>query len=552
MARLLTLKIESLAVIEEAELSLSEGLNVLTGETGAGKTVLAGALESLLGASTPKGVVRPGADAAYIEGVFALSSPLALPPELQEIVDENPGEVTLARRIAAEGRSRCLVNGRTVSLENLKLLAGQLIAFYGQHEGRKLVMEKAQVDMLDRSGDGEGLTLRESFQSLRAQAQACLVRLEALKEQGRAESREVDLARFELEELEALEPRIGEEAELSEELELLSGALEGREACLQASGRLEGEEGVDALISEAARALAGHAGAAQGLSERLDSARIEISDICSELNVLIASWEANPARQAEVEGRLSEYQRLCRKHGVAADQLIDVKSGLEAKVAETDRLPQMTEQAEQDFRAGLAACRQAAEQLTAWRAKQAPLLSASVTELLGELSMPEASFQVVLEPLAEGQVPASSGDERVVFKLQANPGLEAQPITEVASGGEVSRLMLALISEAGLGGGEVLILDEPDVGIGGHTAHGVAGRMQALAGRHQLLVISHLPQIAAKAATHFSLVKEVKDGSTLTSICRIEGREGIVDELCRMSGHDPGDSAARSAAESLM
>lgn len=553
MSKLLALKVQNLALIEEAELELSEELNVLTGETGAGKTMLAKALEALLGAKTTKGVVRPGADAAYIEATFSVPDSLGGGEEIEELLSDSDGEVVIARRIAAAGRSRCLVDGRTVSLETLRELSGRLIAFYGQHEGRKLMVEQAQVSMLDRSGDGKGTSLRQAYLLTRSQAISAERHVRELQEASQSAGRELELARFELQELNELSPQPGDEAQLMEELQSLSGAVEGQAACAQAHTMLEGESAASSQLLEASRILAGAGAKAAELQLRLEEAHTEVSDIAGELDLLGASWAADPHRQAEVESRLSDYSRLARKHFVTPDELPEVHRQLAETVSAADEGPQLLREAERAAEEALGRAQQAAAALSKWRKDQAPKLSKAVTGALQDLSMDGAKFEVELLPLdGEGTKGlGESGAEGVVFALQANPGLPQEPVSQVASGGEVSRLMLALVAEAGLEDQAVLVLDEPDTGIGGQTAHGVASRLEALSAQTQLLVISHLPQIAARADRHFRLVKSTDGKSTETVIDTLSEESEVIDELCRMSGHSPTDSDARAAAERL-
>ena len=553
MTKLERLRVENLALISLAELELDEGLNVLTGETGAGKTMLAKALEVLLGAKAPREVVRPGAEAAYIEAEFAVDGDLELSAEMEEIIADNPGQITLARRIAAEGRSRCMVNGRTVSLEALRLIAGRLVAFYGQHEGRKLMMERTQVELLDRSGDGRGSQLLLAYNNALRQARSDSRELTKLEHTQASDDREVELARFELQEIEELEPRQGEEAELITELSFLSGAEEGRQVCVRASAELGSEGGALEFVSRVGSDMRRHEESMGLLPERVESVRLELEDIVSEIDGLGARWAADPERQRQVEERLATYQRLSRKHITSADGLIDTAAELRQKVDKVDAAPQLIKQAQERCRVSLEAAEQSAAKLSRWRAEQAGKLSAAIVSLLRELAMEEAAFEIVLEPLpGQGLARLSeTGAERVVFYLQANPGIPAQPIDKVASGGEVSRLMLALVSEAGIGEQALLVLDEPDVGIGGNTAHGVGTRLSKLAESTQLLVISHLPQIAAKANRHFHLSKQ-SDGQTTHTTLRSLSEDERLDELCRMSGYSPDDTAAREAAQALL
>jgi DNA repair protein RecN (Recombination protein N) len=442
-------------------------------------------------------------------------------------------------------------------VELLRSTASRLINFYGQHEQRRLMIEKAQAQLLDSSADGKGEQLHAVFVQARAQAAAAARAVQVLRAQETAGERELDLARFELSELEDIDPQPGEEAQLMEELRRLEGADIGRSACTLGHTALAGDEhapGAVSLVSSAAVALEGlDTGATSELAERLNSARLELDDIAEELGRLGSDWEADPIRQAAVQSRLEAFHRMERKHRCDFDGLAGIMESLRASVHAADDRPQLIEAAEAKAVETLALAEQAAAKLTAWRTKRAPQLSKSVGAVLGELAMADARFDVRLLAF-EGEGLArlrDGGAERVVFYLQANPGLPEEELASVASGGEASRLMLALISQSSSRGGGLLVLDEPDAGLGGQTAHGVAARLLALAEHQQVLVISHLPQIAARAHCHFRLYKQVNGGATATAIEPLGSEQERLDELCRLAGHSPDDKAARKAIAAL-
>jgi DNA repair protein RecN (Recombination protein N) len=557
-AKLHSLRIQNLALIEQAQLDLHTGLNVLSGETGAGKTMLAKSLEVLLGARAPKSVVRPGADHAYIEALFDLPEDFTLATdddELAELLADSQGDqLSIARRIAAEGKSRCLINGRTVTLDALRAVANQLVAFYGQHEGRDLLLDKVQMQILDSFDDKKGKQLHLVYSADRLAALRAERNYQHLLQEQTQDSRQLDLARYELGELEEVTPQgEGEEDQLHGELQSLSGAVEGAAACSKAHSLLSTEDGAGAAIYQAQRELENIGGPVAEMSTRLESVLAEITDLENDLGRLSDSWEADPAKQAEIEGRLSLLNSLARKHGVAIDQLPEVKQRLQEQITKADQAPQTLQAAQQAAQQALEKANKSAISLSKWRKKQAPKLAERITGVLEELAMPGAKFDVQLVAYEGKGISAlqASGAESVQFLLQANPGLPAEPLHRVASGGEISRLMLALIAEARPDEQAILVLDEPDVGLGGHTAHGVAARLQDLAQRSQLVVISHLPQIAARADRILCIEKQVSKDQTVTQVRTLEGEEEILDELCRMAGHKADDPAAREAARSL-
>lgn len=551
------LLVENLVVIERAVLDLDPGLNVLTGETGAGKTVLAKAFDLLLGAKTPKGVVRPGADDAYIEGTFGLPRGWlaeCASADVQALVDDvHADEVVLARRISASGRSRCLIDGRVVNLDALRDLARPLISFFGQHEQRKLMVEQVQAELLDRSGDRKGAALADAYRTARRASLAADRALADLQERDAADSRARDLARFELDELRDVDPQPSEEREIEIELRRLEQAQEAQQVLGGAVHALTGDD-ADAcgLVSQAARLL-GSLDDPQvaALAERLQAAIIELSDIADDAAGLADGWEADPQRAAQMTARLERFADLQRKHRCDYDGLLARRIELEEQVAAADRAPADLQALQENADRCRADLSSAAEQLSKWRAKQAPKLSKSITAALGDLAFQGAAFRVRLDELGGDSPYGEQGAERVVFCLQANPGLPEEELARVASGGEASRVMVALISASGLADGGLLVLDEPDTGLGGHTAHGVAERLVALAERQQTFVISHLPQIAARASAHFVLDKRVDGQLTTTTIDRLEDEDEVVAELCRMTGLTADDHGAASAARKL-
>ena len=558
---LLELRIENLLLIESAELRPGAYLTAITGETGAGKTVLAHALDLLLGGKARSGIVRPGAREAYVEGVFELPEGLLDEPglaELREQVSELDGgvppELVLARRVSAEGRTRAFVQGRSATAADLQALGGRLVAFFGQHEHRKLTLASAQLDLLDGFGGRAVLELRTRLGTAHARTRALQRELDDLRGRAGTRDRDLDLLAFEIEEIEALDPSeedkeglLAERARLRALDGLLAAAAGGAEAIAPESG----EGGAAALLAEAERVaqpVAGVDAELDALSERLAALRLEAEDLGGELRRYADSLEGEPGRLQEVEERLELYERLERKHGGSVRAVLE---HAERCRAERDRLARAeveTERVEAALaeegaeRDGLAA------ELGDARRKAAPRLAKRVCEELAALAMEGASFEVQVEP--RGEI-GPSGADQVEFLLGPNPGVPAAPIREAASGGELSRVMLALMTVAGADESRTLVFDEVDAGVGGQTARAVGERLRVLAEARQVLCITHLPQIASLAGTHFRIEKSAAGSTALTTVEPLEG-EGVVEELVRMLGADAGDGAARKHAEELL
>ena len=565
------LRVENLLLIEHAQLRLAPALNVLTGETGAGKTVLAHALDLLLGGRARAGIVRPGAGEAYVEGVFDLTPHLAeqLPPELAERLLSDAEEVVLARRVGADGRTRAYVNGRSAAVSDLRDLGSALLAFYGQHEHRKLTLAAAQLEILDGlCGPEQAERLRECAESFERQ-RGLERRLEQLRELAGARERELDLLEFELAEIDALAPDEAEHERLLGARERLrrldalrAAAAAGVDAFAPESG--EGSDGVRAgtmaLLAGALQriqALAGVDPALDALAERLNALLLESEDLAGELRDYGERAGTSDVDGSErlceegsleaLEERLAALERLARKHGgsirgvlefaVQARARREALAGAEVALARTGEQLLGAEAALQEHVLALREARQSA----------AARFAVAVREQLAELAMAEASFEVRVHERAAGP----SGGDAVEFVIAPNPGVPAAPLREVASGGELSRVMLAIMSVANASGGRAtLVFDEVDAGIGGQTARAVGARLRALGESRQVLCITHLPQIASLGSRHFSIVKDTSVEPTRATVVQLAEPE-VVSELVRMLGADSDDTTARRHARGL-
>ena len=554
---LLELRIENVLLIERAELRPGQGLTAITGETGAGKTVLAHALDLLLGGKPKAGIVRPGAPEAYVEGAFELPPALLDEPELADLrerIGEELDEIVLARRVSAEGRTRAFVQGRSATVADLAAIGGRLVAFFGQHEHRRLTLASAQLDLVDGFSGRQQLELRAALAAAHAHVRALERSLAELRERAGTRDRDLDLLAFEIEEIEALGPSEKEKAALTGErsrLRELDGLLAAAGAGAEAIAPSGDEAGVTLLLSRAEQLAESvrHADPdMEAFASRLTSLRLEVEELGADLRRYADSLEAEPGRLDIVEERLDLYDRLERKHGgsVAA-----VLAHAERCHAERDRLEQAevaTEQAEAALAEALAGRDNLANSVTAARQEAAPKLAKRLREELAVLAMDGAEFEVVLDPRDDV---GPTGAERVEFLLAPNPGVPAAPIRDAASGGELSRVMLALMTVAGAGESRTLVFDEVDAGVGGQTARAVAERLRALGEGRQVLCITHLPQIAALASAHFRIEKSAEADTTLATVEALDA-DGVVSELCRMLGAEESDEAARRHAEELL
>jgi DNA repair protein RecN (Recombination protein N) len=555
---LLELRVENLLLIERAELRLGPGLNVLTGETGAGKTILAGALDLLLGGKPPTGTVRPGASEAWVEGVFELPHRLLEEPELGDLRERMPDDaeaLVLGRRVSATGRTSAFVQGRAATAADLRRLGTRLLSFLGQHEHRRLLLATTQLEVLDAFCGPEHLSERDSYTRAHTRAAALRRELEKLGERAGARERDLDLLVYEIEEIEALDPDEEEQEALTAErdrlrhLEALRAAGGGAaEALAPESG--DGSGGT-ALLAEAerlGRTAAGVDPELDALSERVCALRLEAEDVAGDLRRYVERLEGEPGRLEQVEGRLDELDRLLRKHG---GSVTSVLAHLDRCRVERDRLAN-AEVALEEAQAALTGAeheeRERAQVLSAARAEAVPALEARVLEELRQLALEGASFSVELTPR---ETLGPRGAENVELLLAANPGVPPAPLREAASGGELSRVMLALMGVASASGPPTLVFDEVDAGVGGQTARAVAERLRRLGRERQLVCITHLPQIAALAESHFRIEKLAAGELAETVVERLD-QHAVVDELCRMLGGEAGDTGARRHAEELL
>jgi DNA repair protein RecN (Recombination protein N) len=553
------LRIENLLLIEKAELRLGEGLNAITGETGAGKTVLAHSLDLLMGGKARTQIVRPGASEAWVEGVFDLPEGLLEEPEFAELAERLPegaDEVVLGRRVSAAGRTSAFVAGRAATAADLKLLGGRLLAFFGQHEHRRLTISSAQLEILDGFAGAGHLELRRQYREAHRECGQLAAELAELREREGSRERDLDLYRYELSEIEAVAPVPEERAEMASERERLRHAEGLREAAVTAHGGLAGADedggGAAAALALAEASLQGAADldpALDRISERVSALTLELGDVAAELRDYAEGIEADPAALLAIEERLEAIDRLERKHGGSVESVLAHAERCREEIARLEGAEARGAEAEAALAEAEARRVELGERLSAGRESAAGPLQERVAAELDQLAMAGASLQVVLEPHPEGY--GASGRETVELRVAPNPGLEPAPLRDAASGGELSRVMLALsgLGEAASAG--TMVFDEIDAGVGGNTARVVGERLRALGGGRQVLCITHLPQVASLADVHFRLEKDVAGDQAVATVERLEG-DAVVAEIRRMLGGEHSDQAATEHARQLL
>ncbi len=553
------LRIENLLLIERAELRLGEGLNAITGETGAGKTVLAHSLDLLMGGKARPQIVRPGAGEAWVEGVFDLPEGLLAEPEMGEVAERLPEgaqEIVLGRRVSASGRTAAFLAGRAASAADLKLLGGRLLAFYGQHEHRKLTIASAQMDVLDGFAGTEHVALRERYRESHRECGRLSAELSALRERDGSRERDLDLFRYELAEIEEVAPDAAEEAELAAERERLRHAEGLREAALGALAATAGADedggGAASALANAEAVLQGVGGVdpdLDGLAERIGALAVELEDVSGGLRGYLDGIEADPGRLVAVEERLDAIDRLQRKHGGSVESVLSHAVRCREEIERLEGAETRGADSEAALAEAEARREKLGKRLSKGRAAAAGPLRAKVAAELEGLAMPGAALEVELEPHPEAFGP--NGRETVELRIAPNPGMAPAPLRDAASGGELSRVMLALSGLGEAAGAGTLVFDEIDAGVGGKTARVVGERLRALGEGRQVLCITHLPQVASLASTHFRLEKDLGGGRAAATVQRLDG-EGVVEEIRRMLGGESSDEGADRHARELL
>ena len=561
------LRIRDLGVIDDARLEVSAGLNVLTGETGAGKTMVVDALALLLGGRADPGAVRAGRPAALVEGRLRTGDDLQVAAALATAgVEDEDGEVVVARQVLAEGRSRAQLQGRMATVAAIADVVRPLVEVHGQHEFQELLRPGVQRDLLDRFAGDPVLELRAAFAAGWRRLRAVTRELDDLATRAREREREIDLLRHQLEEIDAARVRVGESAELAAEAERLENAEALQQAAALAHQLLEADEdaGAATALGAAARAVQGpgaHDRSLGELAERAQALAAEVGDLASSLRAYAEAVLVDPARLEEVNLRMARLHDLERKYGDDEAAVLAFAGQAAERLAELEGGTLRSEALEAEaagLRRDLAATGAA---LTAARQEAAARLGEAIRVELADLAMPSAQVMIAVEQdpdengLEVGDRRLGAGEDgldRVDFRLAAHPGAPLRPLGRAASGGELSRVMLALrVVLAGIDRTPTLVFDEVDAGVGGRTAAAVGRRLAQLARRHQVLVVTHLPQIAAHADRHFTVEKRSSDGTTSTDVQLLDDA-GRVGELSRMLAGMEGSGLAQAHAEELL
>ena len=549
--------IRDLGVISEAKLEFGPGLTVLTGETGAGKTMVLNALGLLLGERSDSSAIRKGQEQAFVEGRWLLAdSALKRIRELGIELDDQ--ELLVNRSVSSEGRSRAALSGKSVPVGILSEIGEQLVVVHGQSDQIRLRSAAAQREALDQfAGEALAKVLTE-YASVFANWKQASARLIELTTQLEARSREADQIRSAVEELTALDPKPGEDAELSEKASKLTHLEELRIAATESHNQLSSEgfdDSSDAitLIGKARRALEAvseHDPELASLAEQLKQIGYSLNETSASISGYLASLDSDGSQELErVQQRRADLTSAMRKYGPTLEEVVSFLENSGARLLELDSSDKEIQELTSSEQTLSKQAFSLAKTITELRTKAAAELAKSVTAELAALAMTGASLEVTIAPASEL---GSHGADQVAILLSAYPGAEPRPLGKGASGGELSRIMLAI--EVVLAKSELaptFIFDEVDAGVGGAAATEVGKRLATLAQNAQVIVVTHLPQVAAFANRHLRVLKSVSDQYTATDVVRLEG-EAVVEELARMlSGLSESESGKTHAKELL-
>ena len=545
------LHIENIAVIEKADIEFSAGLNVLTGETGAGKSIVIDALSAATGGRTSRDAIRTGADSASVTAVFSGLENIAWFEDNGTEPDEN-GEAYVSRKISADGKSASRVNGSPVSTAQLRELGTALLDIHGQNDGRKLLDDNAHRAYLDAFGNLEGLleTFRAAYKKLGEKK----AEIEKLSMDETDKARRIDTLKYQIDEIGRAKLRAGEHDELESRRELLMNASKLTEAVETAFEALSGDDngsGAIALISEAHLQLdhaARYSDGLRSLYERLGDLRYSSQDIADELRDFRSRLEYSPGELDDLETRLDVLKRIIRKYG-SEDDALEFLERAKAELSDIEDATSKMERLERDLEECARDATDISAELSDKRKQAAGRLKTRVMNELSQLNMPGVEFTVEFEDATGEYGLNASGRDEIYFLMSANAGEKPGRINRIASGGELARIMLALKNVlSGDNDTGTMVFDEIDAGVSGIAAQRVGEKLSKLAKTRQVLCVTHLPQIAAMADSHFEIRKSVSGGRTYTHVSCLDF-EGRKQEIARLSGGENITATTLKSAE---
>lgn len=543
------LHVKNIALIDEAEVSFGPGLNILTGETGAGKSILIGSISLALGQKMAKGTLRKGAEEGMAELVFQVENPSVLKKLEDMDIKTEDGLLILTRKFS-ENRSLSKINGEACTLAKMKEVSQMLLDIHGQHEHQSLLYKDRQLAILDEYGAQEIIPDRDRLEEAYRDYRRVKKELEAYSLDSEEQQREKDFLRFETEEIEAANLKEGEEEELEKEYRRLSNAKKILEA-LGSAYRLTGDEGAGDLTSQALQELesvADYDESLRDMTATLEDIENLLSDFNRGASEYLDNFSFSDEEFARIEERLDTINRLKAKYGRTVEDVLAYLDEKKKRLEELDHFEETKAALEKEARAAFDGLTKEADALTKVRKKWAEKLAEEIRNGLMDLNFQSVEFRIDFSRLKECQ---RNGQDEICFMISTNPGEPVKPLSGVVSGGELSRIMLAIKTLlADKDQTETLIFDEIDTGISGRTAQKVSEKMARIAGNHQVLCITHLAQIAAMADRHFEIEKAVEKGKTVTHVKPLDRSESV-EELARILGGSEITEAVRQNAEEM-
>ena len=532
-----SLYIENIAVIEKTNIDFTKGFNVLTGETGSGKSIIIGSINALLGGRISKDIIRSGADTAFVSGSFSVTN-----PQVYSLLEQYGFEcdrddrLILQRKLTANGKSSCRINGRPANLAVLKEITAHLVNVHGQHESYSLMSPEKHIEYIDSIGELDSIKkeYRENLAILRDYRK----RLKSAQTDDSQRERQIDLLRYQINEIEQAAPQEGEYEQLTEERSKAQNAQDIIRSLSEAEAILAGEEQINGCIdalrecSDCIGRVSEYVPVTEKLSERITNVYYELQDCAEEISSILEGIDTDPYRLQEIEERLDVLYRLSKKYGSTTAEILEFYENAKGQLQQLEDYEFNMESLQKDYDKYFQATKELALKLSAERKKISREFAARVKEEMTYLDMPNVNLEVSIErcPLNE------NGCDKLEFLISANPGEDPKPVSKIASGGELSRMMLAITNViASHNIVSTMIFDEVDTGISGSASQKVGYKLKALSETRQVICITHQAQIAALADTHFLIKKNVENNRTFTQVSELSF-EDRVRELARIIG----------------
>ncbi|MCI6007534.1 DNA repair protein RecN [Oscillospiraceae bacterium LCP25S3_E10] len=532
-----SLYIENIAVIEKTNIDFTKGFNVLTGETGAGKSIIIGSINALLGGRISKDIIRSGADTAFVSGSFSVTN-----PQVYSLLEQygfecdRDDQLILQRKLTANGKSSCRINGKPANLAVLKEITAHLVNVHGQHESYNLMSPEKHIEYIDSIGELDSIKkeYRENLAILRDYRK----KLKSAQTDDSQRERQIDLLRYQINEIEQAAPQEGEYEQLTEERSKAQNAQDIIKSLSEAEAILAGEEQVNGCIdtlrecSDCIGRVSEYVPVTEKLSERITNVYYELQDCAEEISSILEGIDTDPYRLQEIEERLDVLYRLSKKYGSTTAEILEFCENAKGQLQQLEDYEFNMESLQKDYDKYFQATKELALKLSAERKKISREFALKVKEEMTYLDMPNVNLEVSIErcPLNE------NGCDKLEFLISANPGEAPKPVSKIASGGELSRMMLAITNViASHNIVSTMIFDEVDTGISGSASQKVGYKLKALSETRQVICITHQAQIAALADTHFLIKKNVENNRTFTQVSELSF-EDRVRELARIIG----------------